>query len=117
MFFFDGGNMIKIIVKEKKEIISIEIQGHANYAEYGKDIVCAAVSVLYQTLMIHLEKMKICMKSDNKENKRLTIYENNKEIKLLIDHFIIGINAIEKAYPNYVKHSCIRQSKKEEMLV
>ena len=32
--------MIKIEVKKK----NISIVGHANYDEYGKDIVCAAVS-------------------------------------------------------------------------
>lgn len=32
--------MIKIIIKENV----ITISGHANYDEYGKDIVCAAVS-------------------------------------------------------------------------
>ena len=37
--------MIK--VKVSKDIISIT--GHANYAEYGKDIVCASVSSVVMT--------------------------------------------------------------------
>lgn len=36
--------MIKIKVNKNDNINSIIITGHANYADYGKDIVCAAVS-------------------------------------------------------------------------
>lgn len=37
--------MIKILIKEKNnDIINLKITGHANSAEYGRDIVCAAVS-------------------------------------------------------------------------
>lgn len=35
---------------------AIEIQGHAGYAERGKDIVCAGVSALYGTLVAELDE-------------------------------------------------------------
>ena len=40
--------MIKVIIKRDKDKVAkgIEISGHAGYAEYGQDIICAAVSVL-----------------------------------------------------------------------
>lgn len=39
--------MIKVnIKKNKNSIYEITIKGHANYADYGKDIVCAAVSTM-----------------------------------------------------------------------
>lgn len=38
--------MIEITVRGK----SIDITGHANYDEHGKDIVCASVSALYMAL-------------------------------------------------------------------
>ncbi|MDI9441998.1 MAG: ribosomal-processing cysteine protease Prp [Firmicutes bacterium] len=34
-----------------------EAEGHAGYAEYGEDVVCAAVSVLTQTAIIGLCKV------------------------------------------------------------
>ena len=37
--------MIKVIIKADE----IEIKGHANYADYGKDIVCASVSAIVTT--------------------------------------------------------------------
>ncbi len=39
--------MIKIVIKRdvsSQKIIQIEVKGHANSDEYGKDLVCAAVS-------------------------------------------------------------------------
>ena len=36
---------------------SITISGHAGYAEHGKDIVCAGVSMLIQTLIESFENL------------------------------------------------------------
>ena len=42
--------MIKVKIQKEGNIIKkINITGHANYAEYGKDIVCAAVSATVLT--------------------------------------------------------------------
>ena len=39
--------MIRIEVKKQNsDIIGFEVKGHAGSDEYGKDIVCAAISVL-----------------------------------------------------------------------
>ena len=41
--------MIKIVIKRdisSDKIIQIEVKGHSNKAEYGKDLVCAAVSAI-----------------------------------------------------------------------
>ena len=56
------GWMRLIVVKINEERITIT--GHAQYAEEGKDIVCAAVSVLAQTLIRSIEwltKDDICL--------------------------------------------------------
>jgi uncharacterized protein YsxB (DUF464 family) len=39
------------------DIIGFEVRGHAGYAPIGKDIVCAAVSILAQSTVIGLEKI------------------------------------------------------------
>lgn len=43
--------MINISVAHNEDNCSIVIEGHAGYAESGKDIICAAVSALYLHLM------------------------------------------------------------------
>ncbi len=45
--------MIKIKLDE--ENLSLTVTGHADYAEYGKDIVCAGVSSLVQALAFYAE--------------------------------------------------------------
>ena len=44
--------MIRIEYDEKT--LTLDIRGHANFANYGQDIVCAAISVLGQTLVNNL---------------------------------------------------------------
>lgn len=47
--------MIKVVIyKDNKNIVGYTVSGHANYSEYGQDIVCSAVSVLAQTVIISL---------------------------------------------------------------
>ena len=44
--------MIEIeILKVNNNLESVSINGHANSAEYGSDIICAAVSVLSQSIV------------------------------------------------------------------
>lgn len=84
---------------------SITICGHANYAEYGKDIVCASVSTLTQTLIASLEKMKDDDFSYRAEagNVEIVFNEDLSEIaQLLIKSFFIGANGVAAAYPDYV---------------
>lgn len=46
--------MIKI--KIDRENLSLTVMGHADYAEHGKDIVCAGVSSLVNTLALYAQK-------------------------------------------------------------
>ena len=40
--------MIRInVIKEKNKLKKITFEGHADYEDYGKDILCAAVSATY----------------------------------------------------------------------
>lgn len=42
--------MIKVTYKKESDVIAkLTIKGHANYDEYGKDIVCASVSTMFIT--------------------------------------------------------------------
>ena len=50
--------MIKVnVVRDNKEIKSIEIKGHSGYEEYGKDIVCSSVSTSVILTINLLEKL------------------------------------------------------------
>ena len=83
----------------------IEISGHANYAEVGKDIVCAGVTALTQTLIRSIENLT----SDKIEYEispgRADIHFRNlsEEGKLLVDSFFIGVCQIADEFPEYVR--------------
>lgn len=82
----------------------ITISGHANYAEHGKDIVCAAVSVLVQTLIQSVEnltadKIEYSMSPGKVDIKFWCLSDQSK---VLIDAFFIGIKGIAEAHPDNV---------------
>ena len=92
-----------IAVSVRKD--GIEISGHANYAEAGKDIVCAGVTALTQTLIRSLEGLT----SDEIEYEispgRADIHYRNlsEEGMLLVDSFFIGVCLIADEFPEYVR--------------
>lgn len=87
-----------IVVKIRKNSLSID--GHAGYAEVGKDIVCAAVSALAQGLLHSLDALTDDEISTEAENGHVKIeYENlSEQGKLLIDSFFIAVSDIQDAY-------------------
>lgn len=61
--------MIEIIINPN----SVRIKGHAGYDEYGKDIVCAAISTIFQLSVLGYYKLAeqypefITIKEENNE--------------------------------------------------
>ena len=51
--------MIEIKLTDGKESMLLELKGHANYDVIGKDIVCAAVSAIAQSLAMALANQKL----------------------------------------------------------
>ncbi|MBO8164222.1 MAG: ribosomal-processing cysteine protease Prp [Brevibacillus sp.] len=47
--------MIKIQARMKSGEMQIHAVGHAEYAEHGKDIVCAAISTIMQTALLGIQ--------------------------------------------------------------
>lgn len=99
--------MTRITYNPKQMMIKAE--GHAGYAEYGKDIVCAGVSALMQTIRPALLERGI----------RSTMYmissgENRMEVKaepeceqryhclVVFETVLAGLKEIARAYPDYV---------------
>ena len=84
--------------------------GHAGYADYGEDIVCASISVLVINTVNSLEQIveeKIQVESDEDTGIIRCRFVNQplKETsKVLIDSLVLGLTQIEKQYgKNYCK--------------
>lgn len=104
-FYRDNENFIK----------KYTVEGHANFDEYGKDIVCAAISVLAQTALLSLVKVcglredSIKYEIDEKRgflsvelpiDMETSILENTQ---IVLESLLIGIESIVESYPEYVK--------------
>ena len=83
----------------------IAVSGHAKYAEPGRDIVCAGVTALTQTLIGALEAItEDKIKYDISPGMADIHYGNLSEAgKLLVDSFFIGICQIASEFPNNVR--------------
>lgn len=47
--------MLKVTIAARGEKLSLKLEGHAGYAEHGKDIVCAAASILANTVAYNVD--------------------------------------------------------------
>lgn len=107
--------MINIVIYKKHDLVlGFEIKGHANYAEYGNDIVCAAVSVLSQTTLFSF--IDVCKLNKDEYYYKLqddgyllvrlnSKYIRNKqflESQIVLKTFEVGIKSISESYSEHV---------------
>lgn len=92
-----------IAVSVRKD--GIEINGHAGYAEAGKDIVCAGVTALTQTLVRSMQGVTKDKIEYEVSPGRADIHYGNlsEEGKLLVDSFFIGVCSIADEFPEFVR--------------
>ena len=99
--------------------LQLEMEGHANAGEIGKDIVCAAESILVQALIRTLEnaekrgRTKLFLDSKEDAMGRLTGGSvkvradpgmgNRAEIKSYFRFCVTGLKEIAKEYPKNVQ--------------
>ena len=103
---------VTIFRDSSDEYRGLSLVGHAGYAEYGQDIICAAASILSTNLVNSIENLtkdKISYNVDE-DTGLLTMSFDDKQIssesKLLVDSFILGINSIRDSYGDtYIKIS------------
>ena len=83
----------------------ITIDGHAGYAEAGKDIVCAGVTALTENLIDSIESLtKDTIQYDITLGRADIYFKNLSEAgKLLVDSFFLGICLIVDDFPEHVK--------------
>ena len=95
--------MIKVaICKENNLIKEINISGHANFNDYGKDIVCASVSSIVITTINAILKFdknsiyyddKVCIK----------VLKSNDIVYTLLDNMLDLLKELEHNYPKNIK--------------
>lgn len=97
--------MIKVnLAKKDNNINKIIITGHANYANYGKDIVCASVSsAVITTVNILLSLDKDSIVYDTTKGLAIEVLKNNDITNKIINVLITNLYELEKAYPKNIQ--------------
>lgn len=91
-----------IIVEKSKKNISIK--GHALYSDFGRDIVCSAVSSIVITSIngiLGIDKDSI--KVDNKDGIEIEIVKMDKVTLSLIDNMMLLLKELSDKYPKNIK--------------
>ena len=91
-----------IAVSVRKD--GITVAGHADFAEAGKDIVCAGVTALVQTLVKSADDLTEDKIEYEISPGRADIHYGclSEAGKLLVDSFFIGICMIADEFPEHV---------------
>ena len=97
---------VNILSKDNKHINEINIIGHADYDEYGKDIVCSSVSSIVTTTVngiyeIDKEYLNVDAKEDG--NMKITILKEDKICDKLIKNMLALLSELEESYPENIK--------------
>ena len=97
--------MIKVeVVKENNLYKKVSIIGHAMYADYGKDIVCSAVSSIVTTTIngcIALDKDSLSYEVNDKGVVISNIVGDNTNT--LINNMVSLLGELEEKYPTNIK--------------
>ena len=93
--------MIKVEIENNK----IEIKGHANYDDYGKDIVCASVSsIVITTINAIIEFDPKSIYYEDLNNRILIKKLKDDDItNKLINNMVELLEELEKSYKDNIK--------------
>ena len=93
--------MIDITVQPDR----ITVSGHAEYAEPGKDIVCAAISTLSQVFVASVEELTAAQIKTAQTGgyMEIVIEESTERAQVLLDSFLLGCRMIADQYPDNVR--------------
>ena len=104
-----------------KHINGITVKGHAGYEEAGKDIVCAAISTLTETLIESLTQLSLTdIKAVTADGEASVRYKSEltDTAELLISSFFIGCEGVAGTYPdNYWSLRRLYRSQPECLLL
>ena len=97
--------MIKVILTKKDDNVNkVIINGHDGYDDFGKDIVCAAVSsTVITTINILLSLDNQSISYNDSRGLIIEVLKNDMTTKKIINVLISNLYELEKAYPKNIQ--------------
>lgn len=89
------------IIRKNDVVTGFVIEGHAQYAPWGKDIVCSAVSALSIACINAIKQLThaTALFKDEDDYLELDIVRPTKESNLLTESLYLSLKSIEEQYP------------------
>lgn len=101
--------MIKAVFKKSgNKITAFHITGHADFDDYGRDIICSGVSAISQTIVLGITQV---LKTDasiimEEGDISLSLYKSSEEdidrCQTLLETMKLGLISMEKGYGDYI---------------
>lgn len=96
-----------IDIKYNPSNLTLSINGHAGYAEEGKDIVCSAVSILFYTLVANINQddtvdVKKQIGKGYSYVKCIPLKETRERIEIVFETIVSGLLLLAEGYPEHV---------------
>ena len=97
--------MIKAVYEVREDrYVSLEVSGHAEYGEYGKDLICASVSCIMFGLMNAIDASEEDVQKQQEENR--IIIEDHSGCEVIQDYLQLAITqmkTIEASYGDFIR--------------
>jgi uncharacterized protein YsxB (DUF464 family) len=100
---------IRIVRNTFGNIIGYSISGHAGFDEYGKDVVCAAVSMAGQMALLGLTQLLSAdvqweMTSGNLNCRLNEQMDDDKmeKCQVILETMVLGLKDVAKQYKSYI---------------
>lgn len=110
--------MIRIRITEKQGLIrSIRFDGHALFADYGQDIVCAGVSAVVISGFNAIDEMypdtcilKVASQNGDDQTMLQVIREKDSpELQAALKMFVLQLQCLQEGNPSYIHMQTTRQ--------
>lgn len=106
--------MIKVTLyyNKQKDLCRFKLYGHAQYAEYGQDIVCAGVSMIVINTINSIESFTnepLVTKHDADTGwlectfPEIQKGKGSEEAKLLLKSMVLGLGSVKEEYGSYIQ--------------
>lgn len=98
--------MVRANYRVEDSTHTLSVVGHANYDEYGKDIVCAGISALVQALIGWIEDNYYkanCISIDTQGGEVLISCDGGEDVASVFNMTAIGLEQIADCYPDHIE--------------
>ena len=95
--------MIKVKFTKEGKKLSLRLEGHAEYAEHGKDIVCASASILAYTLASFVNDVENSTVDLTSGNTIIECETSDEAVVSAYVHAKRGYELLAFNYPQYVR--------------